>query len=93
MNIKETHTPKISMQEADKLQAMSETVRDGKIESTTAAADEKLLQRLDKRPDMETTTLTADSEVNSGKSIDYGMMFCSDRCIKSRVSSGRCFHA
>ena len=91
MNIKETHTPKISMQEADKLQAMSETVRDGKIESTTAAADEKLLQRLDKRPDMETTTLTADSEVNSGQSMDYGSD-CDRLCIKTKVDVGRCYH-
>lgn len=93
MNIRETAAPKIaeSAQETEKLQTLSETVGNEKFESTTAA-DKKLLQRLDGQKEMP-PQINADAEINSGKSIDYGMMYCSDRCIKSRVNSGRCFHS
>ena len=101
MNFNETTAPKISQekisaQEADKIKTLSEKINFGKTESTTASADEKLLQRLENdKPQIETATpkIHADAEVNNGQPIEYGMMLCSDRCIKSRVHSGRCFHS
>ena len=92
MNIKETADPKISAQETDKLHALSETFR-GEQSEGTASAEEKILQRLGEQREADGPQLKSDSEVNGGKSAEYGMMYCSDRCIRSRVSSGRCFHS
>ena len=89
----ESTTEKFSAQETDKLNALSETVNNEKIASTTSA-DEKLLQRLNGQKSVESSAqLKEDGNVNSGEQGEYGMMLCSDRCIKSRVSSGRCFHS
>lgn len=93
MNVKEITAPKISVQETDKLNALSETIRGDKIDSTTATADEKLLQRLGGQREIETSTpqIHADDEVNSGKSIDFGSD-CDRLCIKTKVDVGRCYH-
>lgn len=93
MNIKETAEPKISAQETDKLNALNENFRNDKVDSTTAAADEKILQRLNNQREIETATpnLYEDSELNGGKSVDIGSD-CDKLCIKTKVDVGRCYH-
>ena len=93
MNVKETTAPKISVQETDKLNAINEAISGDKIDSTTATADEKLLQRLDRQRKIETSPpqISEDDEINSGKSIDFGSD-CDRLCIKTKVDVGRCYH-
>ena len=90
MNIRETTAPKISEQEVDKLKTLGEKIGNGNAE--VAGADEKILERLDSRQEVKASTLNDDNKINGGKSIEYGL-YCSDICIKSRVSSGRCRYA
>lgn len=79
--------------DSDKFNGTSATINDKQRETKISAADEKLAQRLDRQREVETPQIHADDEVNGGTQGEYGFMLCSDRCIKSRVHSGRCFHS
>ena len=79
--------------DGDKLNETSATMNDKQHETKLSDADEKLSQRLDGQREVETPQIHADDEVNDGPQVEYGLMLCSDRCIKSRVHSGRCFHS
>lgn len=100
MNLKETSAgnisvEKISPQETAKIKDMATVFKTENSEISAETADQKLMQRLDNQKDIEgnSPSINADAQINSGEMHGYGLMLCSDRCIKSRVNSGRCFHS
>ena len=100
MNIKETSAPesgteKISNKETDKIKEVVNAVKLEDAEISANSANQKLMQRLNNQKEIETNSpeFNADDKINNGEKVEYGMMYCSDRCIKSKVSSGRCFHS